>query len=440
MTKKHWDTNGHPGPKLPPVGNQGLSESCAAWAYRTVAACQRRLMRRPISIDLTDPKNAPSAAFLHNYAIRFRAASQPLLTIHQVGRDFDIEEIVQVLKSLGASSEFDAPFTSFDEAAVTQAVLDDAGMDRCCWIQAATQLTFLDLTSDALRRALKTGPAVAKIAVFADFDCGVAGDYVKNSTDYRGLHLIAVVGFDTQHVSTLHPTARLAFLFMNSWGTDFGIDGFTWIDAMTLFGPSGPNNMGLINSLYQIVAKPSRSKCDDDTVCVGRTLDPPTRVLTGGATWTPDAISNVCRGLPPIPPAPSPQPRIVTYSLRNTPYIVLRSPRIPLVAALLHSSIRYKVRGRPAAKIVPKRAGYALLTGDLGPDNPLVNQHPVFAAGDEVGADRTTIGAWVDRANFWVTDAAKIHVGVKLPVTVEVSDVVDGPPRYSAHYLIQFIE
>lgn len=65
-------------------------------------------------------------------------------------------------------------------------------------------------------------PVLISIPVYPQFDSLSTSDQIYNSTagKYEGAHALCVVGYDD---------SRQAVKIINSWGTDWGIDGYGWI-------------------------------------------------------------------------------------------------------------------------------------------------------------------------------------------------------------------
>ena len=136
----------------------------------------------------------------------------------------------------------------------------------------------------------------------------------------------------------------------------------------------------------------------------------------------------------------------------------IRSPRVPLVAALLHSTVRYYVDGVEASTIDPAATGYRLRFAREGMDAPAeadvrsadkLDPKLRRAGGpeipvrepdsvDDIGPDPTTIGAWVDRAVFeWVDvnhPALASKAGVRVCAEVRAPD--ESEPRWVKTYWI----
>ncbi|MGZ3669769.1 MAG: C1 family peptidase [Bdellovibrionota bacterium] len=74
--------------------------------------------------------------------------------------------------------------------------------------------------ADAVKAALKRGPLVTTLDVYADFMVYGSGVYKHSTGDYMGGHAVSIVGFDD---------SKRAWLIRNSWGSDWGDHGFAWV-------------------------------------------------------------------------------------------------------------------------------------------------------------------------------------------------------------------
>jgi len=73
---------------------------------------------------------------------------------------------------------------------------------------------------DAVKAALRRGPLVTTLDVYADFIVYGSGVYKHTTGDYLGGHAISIIGFDD---------ARRAWIIRNSWGPDWGDHGFAYV-------------------------------------------------------------------------------------------------------------------------------------------------------------------------------------------------------------------
>lgn len=73
---------------------------------------------------------------------------------------------------------------------------------------------------DDVKAALKKGPLVTTLTVYADFMTYGSGIYQHVGGAALGGHAVSIVGFDD---------SKRAWLIRNSWGQEWGEDGFAWV-------------------------------------------------------------------------------------------------------------------------------------------------------------------------------------------------------------------
>ena len=74
---------------------------------------------------------------------------------------------------------------------------------------------------DEMKKLLKNGPLITIMRVYQSFLHYKGGIYHPLDDDpYLGVHCVAVVGYDDE---------KGAWLIRNSWGEDWGIDGYAWV-------------------------------------------------------------------------------------------------------------------------------------------------------------------------------------------------------------------
>ncbi len=73
---------------------------------------------------------------------------------------------------------------------------------------------------EAVKQALQNGPVVTTLSVYADFMNYASGVYKHVSGSVLGGHAISIVGYDD---------AKQAFIVRNSWGHEWGQDGFGYV-------------------------------------------------------------------------------------------------------------------------------------------------------------------------------------------------------------------
>lgn len=73
---------------------------------------------------------------------------------------------------------------------------------------------------DSVKQALQSGPLVTTLSVYADFMSYGSGVYKHVSGDFLGGHAVSIVGYDD---------TKRAFIIRNSWGTEWGENGFAYV-------------------------------------------------------------------------------------------------------------------------------------------------------------------------------------------------------------------
>jgi C1A family cysteine protease len=201
---------------LPPVGNQSSQGSCTAWAagyyYLTY------LQGQDSNLDLTDPENQMSPAFIYN-----------LINGGIDGGSYP-GDAFRVFEELGCGKMSDMPYnvSNFTDFPSEQAFR--GGM------QYRTLNTYyIDLHSsqgmiDIKNHLLNGGIAATAITVWDNFQ-GITGhDYIYSVADIAGTdpggHAVTIIGFDDDLAT---PDGPGAFRMVNSWGTGWGDDGFWWM-------------------------------------------------------------------------------------------------------------------------------------------------------------------------------------------------------------------
>ena len=488
-TAKRWDIDigtGRPSGNLPPVGDQGLSETCSAWAVRSAAAFQRRrLSTTPNAApSLSMPANRPCVTFLYNYARRVTAATgttafalQPL--------DLELTQVLCAVRRLGVPSDAvtflgldaqdapPAPFHGDATAEATDEMFRDALANQSTWLDAINYRPIDVLTPEAVRDALDAGPVIAMISVPDDFGCGVGEFYCRRrGSQFLGSHFLVIVGYDPNRRPPpdtaasprcdADPTGH-AFLLMNSWGTFWGRDGFTWVDERTLmFGRADRREARLLTAAHRFAGRVVDSP-DASDVCQVRRV----RIMDfprSETRWKPDPARLSCESIPPLqplhpkprPPPDSPNPGVplpptdamprttLTYDrpvhgLLARP-LVIRSPRIPLVACLLGAKVSFTFRHPDGVddgvKIDSTKSEFELLTPRSDSDATTEEKHGLGA--DLVGHDVRTIGAFVEQAVFRRNEQIPSSTGPReFFVDVEVRYPGDPTVRSVALYRVR---
>lgn len=138
------------------------------------------------------------------------------------------EQVATYLKNTGVPDESCDPYTSGDtgsEGACTPCV--DVNQRR--HYVEDWDYSVWPPTEETIKSALLSGPVVANLQVYSDFDDypvyggGNGPVYQRNTTDGNnvagGWHIVAIVGWD----DTSNPPS---WIIKNSWGTDWGLQGY----------------------------------------------------------------------------------------------------------------------------------------------------------------------------------------------------------------------
>ncbi|MEI6043323.1 MAG: C1 family peptidase [Chloroflexota bacterium] len=229
---------------VPPVGNQGSQGSCVGWAigyyYKSIQEYRERRW------SLTDPTHQFSPSFVYN----------------QINNGYDYgawpDDAFNLLQNTGTVSIADFPYNASDYRSQPSVALKAAASYKA----KSWQYLFYNVSSwpyyvanpagtvDMLRQYLAQGDVFALTIPIYD-----TWDYVGNSPtsvatkptnlgSYRGYHEVTVIGYDDTIVSS---DGLGAFRVVNSWGTSWGNNGFTWLsyDFLTQYGADASSMVNL---------------------------------------------------------------------------------------------------------------------------------------------------------------------------------------------------
>jgi outer membrane protein assembly factor BamB len=201
---------------MPPVGSQGSSPSCTAWALCYYYKTYQEWLEHGWSV--LDSAHQFSPAFAYNQACRGG-------TLGSYASD-----IMKVIVDQGCANLLDSPFDAPDhttwpsETAYYHALPFRA--QTACWIDCRNDAGIL-----ALKARLADGDnADLGFYVWGNFDNINNYDTVYCVADKtgsnRGGHHVCILGYDDGRATHDGPGA---FRIVNSWGTGWGNRGYAWI-------------------------------------------------------------------------------------------------------------------------------------------------------------------------------------------------------------------
>jgi len=207
---------------LPPVGDQGNQGSCVSWALGYY--CKTYQEGREYAWDVSNPSNHFSPAFLYNQ-----------LQHSDDGSTF--EDNLDLLVNQGCATLTEAPYDDSDHLTWPSA---DAYRHACSFPAASYDYLGTGETPgvfDAVKALAATGElCVVGITIYA-VDASTEGLFQRLSQTnfhyhmpapedlYRsGFHALTIVGYDESEFG-----GAGGYRVVNSWGTDWGNNGFAWI-------------------------------------------------------------------------------------------------------------------------------------------------------------------------------------------------------------------
>jgi len=200
------------------VKNQGSVQSCAAFAATAIMEFQKRKRAEvPQEYDLSE-------ALL--YEISTHEENQTSSSCRQAGRYFSF--IINTLILLGIPREDCHPYSKVCEDPPSK-----FGEESSLWCERWSELSALNRIKDAvaintldlkaLKNAIYVAPVLAGMIVFNDFFSYSGGVYEHPPSEgesIAGFHAIVLVGYDDD---------KKALELRNSWGEDWGEDGYAWM-------------------------------------------------------------------------------------------------------------------------------------------------------------------------------------------------------------------
>ena len=189
--------------------SQGLQGSCVGWAVAFAVKTYHERIER--GWPLTDERHVMSPAYVYNQ-------------IRVPGGGSFFVDAFNVLIEQGVSSWALMPYDPSDNRSQPSAAARAEAADYKIADWGAVQRTTHAVFVQEVKRHLAAGdPVLIGVPVYPDFHSLSESNpvYDDASGAVSGAHAIVIVGYDD---------ARSAFKIINSWGTDWGIGGYGWID------------------------------------------------------------------------------------------------------------------------------------------------------------------------------------------------------------------
>ncbi len=197
---------------VPPVRSQGSIGSCAAWSTVYYAKTMQENMER--RWDVTQEDHQFSPLFTYNQ-ITGGVNKGTYIIDHMVMMEKQGVPPISIFPHLNNLKAF--PDEKVKAAAVEYLSLSHKKLDE---YNRSTGTWRVDI--NAVKTALAESlPVVVGFATYPNFYRYRGGIYSKVSGTSKSGHAMCVVGYDDE---------RHAFRIVNSWGDDWGEDGFMWMD------------------------------------------------------------------------------------------------------------------------------------------------------------------------------------------------------------------
>jgi len=200
---------------LPPVRSQGSYGSCVGWATAYYYKTYQEEMEHGWNVDTTDHQYSPSFVWNQvnggtNSGTYFSSA-------------FD------VMDNSGCATWSSMPYTSYT------AWPNQSQWENAMWYRANNYTYMSPSNIDALKAHLDSGDIfVMGVPVYSDYLSATGGNDVHDGPrggSLVGGHAITIVGYDDsrQYTDAGGNTQHGAFKWVNSWGSNWSGDGFSWL-------------------------------------------------------------------------------------------------------------------------------------------------------------------------------------------------------------------
>ena len=206
---------------IPPVGDQVSPGSCYAWAagYYYLS----HLQWRDYDWDVADPANQCSPAFVYNLT---NGGTNEVTA----RGDFEREDAFRVFETMGCASMADMPFSHYDLLSLPSETAFRNGMR----FRTGGTRRFDVRTDEGIARLKRhlAGGDLAVLGIFGFENLTSISSYdhtycVGQTSGPRLFwHDVTVVGYDDGYDTA---DGRGAFRMVNSWGPNWGDDGYFWM-------------------------------------------------------------------------------------------------------------------------------------------------------------------------------------------------------------------
>jgi hypothetical protein len=190
---------------MPPVQNQGAQQSCVGWSV--AYAVRTYLARREQGWDVNSPAYQFSPAYVYNQLARGNCAS---------GVTF-----ADALNLLGAEGAATMAAMPYNEADCRQQPSDETRQQARAFRLAFYRRVNVQDPNEVKAQLAAGFPVLVALATDSHFT-GLGREQVwRERGSPASFHAVALVGYDD---------ARRAFRLINSWGREWGTDGYGWVD------------------------------------------------------------------------------------------------------------------------------------------------------------------------------------------------------------------
>ena len=189
--------------------SQGVQGSCVGWAVAYAVKSYHERIER--GWPLTNDRHVMSPAYVYNQ-----------IKLPSGGSYYP--DALNLLIEQGVSSWAQMPYDQFDDrtqpSAAARAASANYRIANWGTVQRTTHTVFVQ---EIKRHLAAKDPVLIGVPVYPDFVSLSEANpiYDDSRGSRRGYHAIVIVGYDD---------TRSAFKVINSWGTDWGIGGYGWID------------------------------------------------------------------------------------------------------------------------------------------------------------------------------------------------------------------